>query len=63
MRTWMIRNENGELLTLRAESICDLPDSFSKTGAKLSRTVSATEITDSPFEQVMSVKEYNESLK
>ena len=59
--TWMIRNTEGEPLKLQAESICDLPDSFTTTkGAEPCRTVSAIVVDDSPFEHVMSVREYNE---
>lgn len=64
LKTWMIHNKNGETLTIRAESICDLPDSFTTVkDAEPSCTISATEIDDLPFEHVMSVREYNESLK
>lgn len=63
-RVWMIRNENGEYLTLKAGSINELPKNFSRSKFhEPMMTVSATEISYDPFEDIITVGEYYESLR
>ena len=51
MNTWMITNEKGETLTVKAESICDIPEAFGFDNDELSQVVRAVMVDDFPFEE------------
>ena len=39
MKTWIITNEKGQEIKVRAESINDLPEAFNSNGGDLSEVV------------------------